>query len=142
MPNPADKTVRVIRKAALAYFKDKKILMARDDHNEEAFYTPGGKIEDGETDVECVIREVKEELDADLEKDSIEFLSEFEAVAHGKPHLRVSIRLFTGKLSGEPKPHGEIAELSYFDTSVDNKHLTPILIEEIFPWLKKHGYIN
>jgi 8-oxo-dGTP diphosphatase len=143
MPKPENKTQpEVIRKAALAFFKDKKVLMARDHNNDEAFYTPGGKIEDGETDLECVQREVKEEIDVDLDMDSVALLGEFEAPAHRKPNVRVNIRLFTGKIKGQPKPHDEIVELRYFDTTIDSKYLTPILIEEIFPWLKNHGYIN
>jgi 8-oxo-dGTP diphosphatase len=118
------------------------MLMARDDNNDLAFYNPGGKIEDGETDVECLRREVKEELDVDIDMDSVVLLGEFEAPAHRKPDLKVNIRLFSCQLTGEPKPHDEIVELKYFDSSVDKKHLTPISIEKIFPWLKQHGYIN
>jgi len=141
MPKSADKP-RIIRKAALAFFRDKKVLMARDYNNQEAFYSPGGGIEAGETPLECVQRETKEELGVDLDMDSVVFLEEFEAAAHGKPGARVNIKLFTGKLKGEPKPTDEIVELRYFDSTVDPKHLTPISIEEIFPWLKTHGYIN
>jgi len=128
MPTSADKP-RIIRKAALAYFRDKKILMARDYNNRDAFYTPGGGIEAGETPLECVQRETKEELGVDLDMDSVVFLGEFEAAAHRKTGARVNISLFTGKLKGDPRPTNEIVELRYFDSSVDPKHLTPISIE-------------
>jgi 8-oxo-dGTP diphosphatase len=141
MPNNEDRP-RIIYKAALAYFKDKKVLMVRDTNNEVVFYNPGGKIELGETDVECLVREIKEELNAELDKDSIVFLGEFEAPAHKKPGARVNIRLFTGELLDDPNPHDEIVELKYFDSSVTQKLLSPISIDEIFPWLKQHNYIN
>jgi 8-oxo-dGTP diphosphatase len=141
MPN-SENSLRVIRKAALAFFKNKEMLLVRDNKNEEAFYNPGGKIEEGETDLECLKREIKEELDVDLDMSSVKFLGEFEAPAHRKPDTRVNIRLFTGDLNGEPKPHDEIVELRFFDSSIDQKHTTPILETKIFPWLKQHGYIN
>lgn len=141
MQNSEDKP-RIIHKAALAYFKNKKMLLARSYNNQEAFYNPGGKIEEGETDLECLKREVKEELDADLDMTTVKFLGEFEAPAHGKDNTVVNIRLFTGELIGRPKPHDEIVELRYFDSTIDTKHTTPILETKIFPWMKQHGYIN
>lgn len=138
----AESKPRVIRKAALAYFKDKKMLLARSYNNQEAFYNPGGKIEEGETDLECLKREVKEELDADLDMSTVKFLGEFEAPAHGKDDTLVNIRLFTGQLKDEPKPHDEIVELRYFDSKIEAKHTTPILETKIFPWLIEHCYIN
>jgi len=141
MPETENKP-RVIRKAALAYFKDKKMLMARDYNNDVVFYHPGGKIEPGESALECVIREVKEELDADLDQSTIKLLGEFESPAHNKPDVRVNIQLFTGELKDDPQPHDEIVEIQYFDSSIDKEHLSPISVEKIFPWLKQHGYIN
>ena len=116
--------------------------MARDNINDKAFYIPGGKIENGETDLDCLVRETREELGVDLDMDSVKFLGEFEAKAHRKPGMRVNIRLFTGQLKGEPNPSSEIVELKYFDSSMHARNMTPILIERIFPWLKQHGYIN
>lgn len=142
MTRAAENNPRVIRKAALAYFKDKKMLMVRDNNNDVVFYNPGGKIEPGESPLECVIREVKEELDADLNEATIKLLGEFEAPAHNKPNVRVNIQLFTGELMSEPRPHDEIVELKYFDTTIDKKYLSPISVEKIFPWIKQHGYIN
>src|SRR3989338_2864818 len=111
--------MRVIYKAALAVFKDKKMLQVRTNKESDVFYTLGGKIEES----------------------SIKFLSEFEDVAHGKDAL-LNVRMYQGKLIGDPKASSEIVEIGWFDTNSDQKNLSEIAKRTIFPWLKKHGYIN
>lgn len=133
-------SMRVIFKVALAVFKDKKILQVRTKKQPEVFYTLGGKIEKGESDIDCIKREVKEELGCQVDETSLRFLKEFEDVAHDGGILNV--RLYEGKLIGKPKPSSEVVEIGYFDTSSDPKNLSVIAKRTIFPWLKEHGYIN
>ena len=137
-----DAEPRILRKVGLAHLRDKKILMVRDNKNDKVFLNLGGKVEEGETDIQCLAREVKEELEVDLDLDSLEFLGEFEAPAHGKPNARVNIRLYKGDFSGEPKTTDEIVEFKYMDSSIDPEYLSEISIKQIFPWLKKHDYID
>ncbi|MBI2009243.1 NUDIX domain-containing protein [Candidatus Saccharibacteria bacterium] len=127
---------------ALAVFKDKKILVVREDKNDEIFYSVGGGVEEGETDTECLKREVKEELGVNLNPNSISFLHEFSGPAHGKDDAMLNMRFYKAQIIGEAKPSGEIVEIRYFDSSVDQKHLSEIARTHIFPWLKKHRYIN
>lgn len=134
--------MKTIRKVALAVFRNEKLLQVRSKSQENVFYTLGGKIKEGESDIECLRREVKEEIGCDIDKSSIKFLTEFEDIAHGKGGALVNIRMYGGKLIGDPKPSSEIVEIDYFDTSSDKKHLSIIAQRTIFPWLKKHGYIN
>ncbi|MBI2599550.1 NUDIX domain-containing protein [Candidatus Daviesbacteria bacterium] len=134
--------MRTIQKVALAVFKDKKMLQVRSRKQSEVFFTLGGKIEQGEDDLSCLKREVKEEINCDIDENSLQFLTEFKDIAHGKEEALVNIRMYEGKLIGEPKPSSEIAEIGYFDTSSDKKHLSVIAQRTIFPWLKEHRYIN
>lgn len=133
--------MKIIRKGALAVFKDKKLLVVRDNKNAEVFYTVGGKVEPGESDIECVERETLEELGVEVVSDSLVFLQEFTAPAHGKENTLVNIQLFQGELAGEPHPSQEIVEIQYFDTTTDPKHLSEMGREHIMPWLKANGYI-
>lgn len=74
------KSTNVIRPLSLALIKkDDKYLVfkATDPNTEEKFYRPlGGGIEFGETSAEALIREFKEEIDADIEP--IKILNVFE----------------------------------------------------------------
>lgn len=132
----------IIRKVALAVFKDKKMLQVRSAKHRNVFFTLGGKPEKGETEIEALKREVKEEVGCDIAENSIRFLIEFEDIAHGKDEANVNIRMYVGNLIGEPKPSSEIAEIGWLDSSSDKKNLSVIAQRTIFPWLKKRGYIN
>ena len=134
--------MQIIKKIALAVFKDKKFIQVRSKKHPEVFFSLGGKLEEGESDVECLKREVMEEVGCKVDEESIKFLAEFEDVAHGIEDSLVNIRLYEGKLIGEPSPSSEIAEVGYFDTNSPEKHISEIAQKKIFPWLKEHGYIN
>lgn len=133
--------VKVIYKVALAVFKDKKMLQVRTGKQDEVFYTLGGKIEGGESDIECLKREVREELCCEVDEKSLKFLHTFEDVAHGDQAV-LNLRMYEGKLLGEPKPSSEIVEIGWFDTKSNPKNLSVIAKRTIFPWLKRYGYIN
>lgn len=142
--------MKIIKKVALANFKDeqssrasrtKKILLVRSKSQPEVFYTLGGKYEEGESDIECLKREVKEEIGCEIDEKSLKFLNVFEDVAHGGKG-RLNIRMYQGNLIGDPKPTSEIVEIGYFNTKSNKKNLSEIAQRTIFPWLKKHGYIE
>lgn len=73
----------------------------------------GGKIDPGETPVEALHREIREELDADVI--GVEFLGLFECEAWGHPAgTALEIHCFVADLASEPVPTSEIAEIRYF----------------------------
>jgi 8-oxo-dGTP diphosphatase len=134
---------QIIRKVALAYIKDRKLLMVRDFSRPKVFLTVGGKIEDGETDLDCLHREVMEEIGCGLVSDSTQFLKEFEAPAHNKENLRVNIRLYAGKLVGEPVPSSEVVELRYFNSAIQDKYIEGNIVgQEIIRWLNDQDMID
>lgn len=132
--------MRIIRKVALAVFKDKKMLQVRS--QPEVFYSLGGKVEEGESEIECLKREVMEEVGCKVDESSLRFLHEFEDVAHGKDNTLVNIRMYGGKLIGKPRPSAEVVEIRFFDTNSPKIHISEIAQRKIFPWLKKNGFIN
>ncbi|MDO8573268.1 MAG: NUDIX domain-containing protein [Candidatus Daviesbacteria bacterium] len=132
--------MKTIKKVALAVFKDKKMLQVRSKNQPLVFFTLGGKLKEGESEIEALKREVMEEVGCEIEESSLKYLTEFEDVAHGGG--RVAIRVFEGKLIGIPKPSSEIAEIGWFDSNSDKKNISVIAKRTIFPWLKKHGYIT
>lgn len=128
-------------KVGLAVVKDRKMLMVRNGKHGEVFSTLGGKIEEGEDDMTCLAREVKEEADTEVIADSLSFLGEFRGAILGKDNTFITIRLYKGELKSDPIPSSEIVEVRYFDSTIAQKHLTPAS-EKIFAWLKKHDYID
>lgn len=118
------------------------MLQVRSAKHPEVFFTLGGKPEAGESEIEALKREVREEVGCEIDESSLKFLSEFEDVAHSKDEAIVNIRMYEGKLIGEPKPSSEIAEIGWFDSNSDPKNISLIARRTIFPWLKQHGYIN
>lgn len=132
----------MIQKIALAVFKDQRMLQVRSHKQKEVFFTLGGKIEKGESEIDCLKREVMEEVGCEVDESSLKYLTTFQDIAHDKAGEMVNIKVYEGKLIGTPKPSSEVVEIGWFDTNSDKKHISVIAQRTIFPWLKQHGYIN
>jgi 8-oxo-dGTP diphosphatase len=133
-------TVELV-KVGLAVIKDRRVLMVRNGKHGDVFSTLGGKIDQGEDDLACLKREVKEEADTEVVEDSLQFLGEFRGAILGRENTFITIRLYTGELVSDPVPSSEIVEVRYFDSTIAQKHLTPAS-EKIFTWLKTNDYID
>ncbi|MBF6424628.1 NUDIX domain-containing protein [Nocardia cyriacigeorgica] len=105
----------VIRTAALAHIRDRRLIQTRS-VGKEVFYMAGGKIDPGETPVEALHREIREELGVGVT--GVEELGVFHAEAYGHtPGTQLQMNCFTADLTGDPTPTSEIAELRYFTVS-------------------------
>ncbi|SDN27893.1 ADP-ribose pyrophosphatase YjhB, NUDIX family [Allokutzneria albata] len=105
--------VRLIDRVAWLNVRAGKVLGARSTGN-DVFYLPGGKREPGESDVDTLRREVREELGITVLAEGAECFGVFEAQAHGfPPGVLVRTACYTAAFTGEPSPCGEIAELSW-----------------------------
>jgi 8-oxo-dGTP diphosphatase len=60
---------------------------------------PGGKLREGETLAECLVREIREELDSDVEVGE-----EILATTHDYPDRSIELRFFRCALKSEPAP--------------------------------------
>ncbi|MBQ6288294.1 MAG: NUDIX domain-containing protein [Clostridia bacterium] len=115
----------VIDKVAFLYVQDGKILSTRS-KGKDKYYIPGGKREAGETDIETLVREVKEELSVDIIESSAKFYGVFEAQAHGKAEgVIVKMTCYTAEYSGELKADSEIAEVVWLTTE-DIDSVSPV----------------
>ncbi|MEV0048865.1 NUDIX domain-containing protein [Saccharopolyspora shandongensis] len=102
---------RLIRAVGLVRFVDRRLLLVRADY-QDAFYLPGGKIDPGETEVQALHREVREELGVDLV--GADFLGRYVADAVGQGDgVQVELICYAGELDGDPAPAAEIAELAW-----------------------------
>ncbi len=115
----------VIDKVAFLYLQDGKILSTRS-KGKDKYYIPGGKREAGETDIETLVREVKEELSVDIIESSAKLYGVFEAQAHGKAEgVIVKMTCYTAEYTGELKADSEIAEIVWL-TMADIESVSPV----------------
>ena len=129
----------MIDKLAWIEIKNNAILSTRS-RGKTAWYIPGGKREQGETDQQALIREIDEELTVSLIENSLTFFGEFSAQAHGHPEgVRVRMRCYTGVYFGEIKAAAEIEEVGWLKYS-DRYKISPV-DQIIFDYLFEKGMI-
>lgn len=93
--------------------RDGRLLVVRT-YGRDAFYLPGGKIEAGESPEQGLVREVREELQLQLEPDTLSPVAVISDDAHGLPGVRLRMHCYTGTALGEIRPGREIAEYAWF----------------------------
>ena len=133
--------MKKILKVALALIRNSKVLMAKN-FGIDKYYIPGGTIEKNETEMETLIREIKEELNVDLIKDSIRYFGTFEDVATTHPDSIVQVRLYFGDIIGKLKPNSEVEKLAWFGKDDDWEVLGSVAKTKIMPALAQEGLIR
>jgi 8-oxo-dGTP diphosphatase len=129
----------LIDKLAWIHIENKRLLSTRS-RGKDIYYIPGGKREPGESDEQALLREVKEELDVDLLRDTITFLGTFEAQAHGKEEgTLVRMTCYTADFSGELRASAEVEEALWL-VYKDKDKSSPV-DQIIFDWLKDRQLI-
>lgn len=129
-----------IDKVVLLNVKDRKVLMTRS-LGKDKFYMPGGKREAGESDIETLVRESKEEMDIDIVVDTAQYWDTFIAQAHGKPEgVMVKAVCYTANFIGEPKASNEIEEVGYL--GFDRREDVGGVAQTVFDDLKAKNMID
>ncbi|MCI5759479.1 NUDIX hydrolase [Bilifractor sp. HCP3S3_D3] len=129
----------MIDKIAYLYLSDGKILSSRS-KGKDTWYIPGGKREGTETDIETLVREIKEELSVNIKPETAKLYGVFEAQAHGHAEgVVVRMTCYTAEFKGELKAASEIEELRWL-TSSDQDIISPV-DKLIFSDLKSKGLL-
>ncbi|MDO8610227.1 MAG: NUDIX domain-containing protein [bacterium] len=106
-----------IDKLAYIEIKDRKLLVTLS-KGKDVWYIPGGKRDGEETDIQALVREVKEELTVDIILETVKLYGVFEAQAHGKPEgTVVRMTCYTASYNGILTPAAEINKVDYFEYS-------------------------
>ena len=130
-------------KVGLLAVRAGKILLCRKKHTTSSLILPGGCREPGESAIDCLSRELREEL-GDVLVSAAELLGVYTDRAAGPetgPPKTVRIELYSGELIGEPVACSEIAELVWFGERDDCSQLAPSIAKKILPDLLKRGIL-
>jgi 8-oxo-dGTP diphosphatase len=130
-------------KIGLITLRDGRVLLCRKRTLTSKLILPGGRVEPGEDALDCLRRELHEEL-GDVAAPEVDYLGTYEdRAASDDPteHKTVEIVLYRGALVGDPAPHSEIKELVWFGKDDDWEALSPILVRKIFPDLIDRGVL-
>lgn len=96
------------------------------------YLMPGGQLEE-KSDVECLSREIEEELACGVDVNSLKLIGEYTdaAATTGKD---VMIRLYQGQLIGQPTASTEIGALHWLGKEdINNDRVSPIIRNKIIP---------
>lgn len=128
--------------AGLIVTKNNQLLLAYS-NNKNAWYLPGGKVDKGETSKEALIREVREELNIDLQPDKIENYKHISAPAYGEsPELIMEQDTFRYDLTEKIQPSHEIAAVKFFDLEMYKQEPAQVPgVLKVFKLLKEDDII-
>ncbi len=128
-------------KAGLLVLREGRILLCRKKREPRSLILPGGKFEPGETALQCLARELCEEL-GEVKATRLEQVGIYSDRAAGDPTKTVRIELFRGDLEGTPVASAEIGELVWFGEADDWSELAPSLANKILPDLLARGILK
>ena len=132
--------MNTIDKIALIELQNGQILSTRS-RGKSKYYFPGGKRDAGETDTQTLVREIQEEMDVQIDENTIDYVGTFEAQADGKKEgIIVKMTCYRAKFYGELTPKNEIEEirwLNYKDIDIVSE-----VDQKIFKFLKERGELS
>ncbi|VVB80983.1 NUDIX domain protein [uncultured archaeon] len=126
-------------KIAGIVIRDKKLLITRT-KGETMFFALGGKMEQGETELECLQREVMEEISC--ETISPEYMETFEGRSHDNKKS-VKMICYRCELKGTIQPCSEIEEIAWIDRDYKKKRIQVASMLELYviPYLIEKGLL-
>jgi len=102
--------------------EDGRILCARP-RGKDVFFIPGGKREDGESDMQTLLREITEELTVALQPETVRHVGTYQA---GQPDgAVVRMSCYTAEYAGTLAASSEIDELTWFGYA-DRSRVPPV----------------
>ena len=114
--------------------KNHQLLLVQVRHRDK-YYFPGGKIDEGESLVEALQRELKEELRLELAKDELEFIGTIVGEAYPQPNMLTELNGFKVNRAidwSKVETDHEITDMKWFDIN-DSENIAPA----VNTWIKE-----
>lgn len=114
--------------------KNHQLLLVQVRHRDK-YYFPGGKIDEGESLVEALQRELKEELRLELAEDELEFIGTIVGEAYPQPNMLTELNGFKVNRAidwSKVETDHEITDMKWFDIN-DSENIAPA----VNTWIKE-----
>ncbi|MCW3465132.1 NUDIX hydrolase [Chitinophaga nivalis] len=132
--------MKVIDKLAWIEIKNKSILSTKS-LGKQKYYIPGGKREQGENDEQALCREISEELNVELDVETLRFVGTFEAQADSHPDgVCVKMTCYAANYNGTLKACSEIEDFKWLKYA--DKDKISEVDKLIFDFLKEQDLID
>ena len=136
--------MEIVKTVGIMFFKDKKLLVNKP-RLRPTYQIVGGHIEKGESPIQAIIRECREELGdkALFDIDKIKYVMDFIEVNTAFPDKEIHMHLFIyeGILEGELSLSEEIENFKWISKDDDRSILSDALRNEIIPYGIKNHYM-
>lgn len=140
-PTRPSRRPAVIRVAAgIVTDPDGRTLVVRK-RGTTAFMQAGGKIEPGESALDALTRELREEIGLELDPDQTEYLGSYRAEAANEPDTVIRAEVFALACSGDVFPAAEIEEVLWIESlETQGLELAPLTRDTILPlWVGRRS---
>ncbi|MFD6397652.1 NUDIX domain-containing protein [Nocardia sp. NPDC060249] len=137
-----DRNTNAMQKVGAVIIHDRKIMVVRKKNEEQLeCIMPGGRMELGESQLECLTRELAEELNVRLLRE--EYIGTYKdiAVFEGVPLV---IHAYLAIIEGDPMPANEIKEFLWIDSAFeqDGIRVGSIMARKVIPEMKRRDIID
>ena len=118
------------------------IAMPRSSKKTKMYTLIGGKVNKEDKDIyEAIIRECKEELNVDINKEEFKLILEFTERAGSDPNFIINMHMFmtNHKIDELPLPNEEVLEYKWFTIGDNEDELCDSIKFHLLPFLKEHN---